>query len=387
MFAKSFAGLVVQGSRRSTGVLLNNGRMGLMGNTTNSIIPSPFFSGGSLSKAFGSLSISSNNLQNNGTSSSMKGTYATRMLDNSSSLFESRRSIYGDVYTDLDEIESLTLQQKHALVRKRELLDVLDNSTDFDAQRAAYEELVDLQREHQELLCAPGKDIFGQLLTAREKIIQEQNTEGSEKLSYNLEPYLKDRKPLSDQIIVRETIKIGRHVKTRDGIRIQSFSALVVIGTGNGAAAYGYGKASTAMMAIQKANLDAEKHMVVVDLWEDRTIPNDIDCWFEGTQLRFRTGKEGRGVTAAPLLRTLCEAFGLKDVAVKILGRRNKQMIIRCFFKAMLMFTHPETRARRLGQQLFDHSKVWRNRNPIYTYGQLDNVLKRLPNKPDDAWL
>jgi len=173
------------------------------------------------------------------------------------------RSIYGDIYTDLDEIEALTLHEKHALIRKRELLDVIDNSNDFDAQRSAYEELVDLQREHQELLCAPGKDIFGQPLTQRDKIIQEQNTEaGSEKVSYNLEPYLKDRKPVADQIIIRETIKIGRHVKTRDGIRIQSFSALVVIGTGNGAAAYGYGKASTAMMAIQKANLDAEKHMV-----------------------------------------------------------------------------------------------------------------------------
>eukprot|EP00013_Stygamoeba_regulata_P026265 CAMPEP_0177659112 /NCGR_PEP_ID=MMETSP0447-20121125/17253_1 /TAXON_ID=0 /ORGANISM="Stygamoeba regulata, Strain BSH-02190019" /LENGTH=290 /DNA_ID=CAMNT_0019163929 /DNA_START=114 /DNA_END=983 /DNA_ORIENTATION=- len=164
---------------------------------------------------------------------------------------------------------------------------------------------------------------------------------------------------LRESLVVNYILRMGRHTKVIPGQRIFSNSALVLVGTGEGTAGFGYGKAMTPTKAIAEAYKDCFNNMVSIYRWEDRTITTYMRVKYGATQLIIYPRAPGSGIKAGKEFQHYCDAFGLTDIGIKLIGSNDKMAIMYCFFKAMKMQRHPEESARRAGKLLFDERKVW----------------------------
>eukprot|EP01104_Vermistella_antarctica_P013584 TRINITY_DN4135_c0_g1_i1.p1 TRINITY_DN4135_c0_g1~~TRINITY_DN4135_c0_g1_i1.p1 ORF type:complete len:398 (-),score=71.42 TRINITY_DN4135_c0_g1_i1:906-2099(-) len=168
--------------------------------------------------------------------------------------------------------------------------------------------------------------------------------------------------PLEDAITVNEMIRFGSHTKVTSGGRINSFSALVVLGTGKGTAGFGYGKAEKAQNSIVKAQADAMKNLVSIDRFEDRTIAYDITTNFRMSKISMRSKEKGYGIRANYIVRIVCQAFGIDDLSAKTHGSRDLHNMIRSVFKGLMSHRHPEEQARMLGKKIFSKRKLYQSR-------------------------
>eukprot|EP01114_Cavostelium_apophysatum_P022289 TRINITY_DN8013_c0_g1_i1.p1 TRINITY_DN8013_c0_g1~~TRINITY_DN8013_c0_g1_i1.p1 ORF type:complete len:260 (+),score=49.92 TRINITY_DN8013_c0_g1_i1:153-932(+) len=162
-----------------------------------------------------------------------------------------------------------------------------------------------------------------------------------------------------DFMIVNETINIGRHVKITAGGRVYSFSALVICGNCDGIGALGYGKATTAIEAVEKAVEDAQKNFIAVYRYQGRTIPYSMMVKNRSTKLMMAANKEGSGVKGAYPLRVLAKAIGLDDVTFKIYRSHNIHNVLRAVFKAMTDITPPEDLAKKMGKKFINVAHYW----------------------------
>jgi small subunit ribosomal protein S5 len=164
-------------------------------------------------------------------------------------------------------------------------------------------------------------------------------------------------------------IKMGRHTKVTPGGRINSFSALILIGNECGAAGLGYGKALSPPDAMQKARRDAYKNVLAIDRFEDRTIAQpELKIKYKATKIHMRSCPRGHGVAAGGLLHLLCDAFGFEDIMVAVYGPRNPHNVVRAFFKAVETQRSQEFLARAAGKVFFNHQGLWRDKPYKYSY-------------------
>jgi ribosomal protein S5 len=118
------------------------------------------------------------------------------------------------------------------------------------------------------------------------------------------EPISWNDKDLSQVLTYRQLLKVGRHTKVMGGGRIFSVSALVLVGNGNGTAGFGYGKALTMQQAMQRANRDAEKNLITIDRFEDRTLSmGESRTKYKGAIVVVRNASRGRGLVCNSLIR------------------------------------------------------------------------------------
>lgn len=131
------------------------------------------------------------------------------------------------------------------------------------------------------------------------------------------------------------------------GGRKFSFSALVLVGNGEGEVGYGFAKANELADAIKKAGVNARKNIIKVKI-EERTIPHEVNMQWDGVQILLKPASEGSGVVAGSGVRAVLELTGIKDIMGKSLGANNPINIIKAVFKALQSLkTHEEMKALR----------------------------------------
>lgn len=147
-------------------------------------------------------------------------------------------------------------------------------------------------------------------------------------------------KAINEVEFTDSVITINRVTKVVKGGKNFSFSAMVVVGDGNGSVGYGQGKALEVPAAIKKAVLAAKKNMVRIPIM-DGTIPHMVNEMYGAGHVMLRPAKPGTGVIAGGAVRAVVEAAGIRDICTKSLGSSNKINIVKATFECLKALQDP----------------------------------------------
>ncbi len=146
-------------------------------------------------------------------------------------------------------------------------------------------------------------------------------------------------------------VAVNRVTKVTKGGRAFGFSAIVVVGDGNGVIGFGLGKSKEVASAIAKAVEDAKKNLVKVPL-ANHTIHHQVSARYGGADIFLRPATHGTGVIAGGTIRMVVEAAGIKDILSKSKGSSNPHNVVKATFKALLDIRRPEQIAKLRGVSL-----------------------------------
>jgi small subunit ribosomal protein S5 len=157
------------------------------------------------------------------------------------------------------------------------------------------------------------------------------------------------RRDEDESNLIEKVIYINRVAKVVKGGRRFSFSAIVVVGDGEGSVGVGFGKANEVPEAIRKGTEKARKSMKPYAL-VGGTIAHVVMGQFGAGTVLLKPASPGTGVTAGPIVRAIMEALGVRNVLTKSLRSSNPHNVVRAAFDALEQLESVEQYAARLGK-------------------------------------
>jgi len=155
----------------------------------------------------------------------------------------------------------------------------------------------------------------------------------------------------NEEGIIEKQVHINRVAKVVKGGRIFGFTALYVVGDGNGRVGYGRGKAREVPLAIQKALEAARRNMIQVDL-NGSTIHYPITARHGASKIFMQPASEGTGIIAGKTMRAVLEVAGVHNVLAKCYGSTTPINVLRATFKGLQEMRSPESIAEKRGLML-----------------------------------
>ena len=154
--------------------------------------------------------------------------------------------------------------------------------------------------------------------------------------------------------LTEKVVTIKRVTKVVKGGRNMRFTALVVVGDGNGHVGAGLGKATEIPDAIRKGKEDAIKNLFSVALDDNKSITHDFIGKFGSASVLLKRAPEGTGIIAGGPARIVCELAGIKNIRTKSLGSNNKQNVVLATIAGLSQLKTPEEVAKKRGKAVED---------------------------------
>ena len=161
----------------------------------------------------------------------------------------------------------------------------------------------------------------------------------------------RNREEKIDDGMIEKLVAVNRVSKTVKGGRQFTFTALTVVGDGNGKIGFGYGKAREVPVAIQKSMEYARKGMLNVDL-NNGTLWHPVKAGHGAARVFMQPASEGTGVIAGGAMRAVLEAVGVKNVLAKAVGSRNPINLVRATLKGLSDMQSPTRIAAKRGKKV-----------------------------------
>ncbi len=152
--------------------------------------------------------------------------------------------------------------------------------------------------------------------------------------------------------LTEKVVSIKRVTKVVKGGRNMRFTALVVVGDGNGHVGAGLGKATEIPEAIRKGKEDAAKKLISVAMDDNGSITHDLIGEFGSASVLLKKAPEGTGVIAGGPARAVIEMAGIRNIRTKSLGSNNKQNVVLATIKGLSQVKTPEEVAGLRGKSV-----------------------------------
>ena len=152
---------------------------------------------------------------------------------------------------------------------------------------------------------------------------------------------------LNDRVVAIKPVS-----KTVKGGRTMRFTALVVVGDGNGHVGAGLGKAGEVPEAIRKGREAATKSLVQIPLDDNNSVPHDFIGKFGSATVLLKRAPEGTGIIAGGPARSVLELAGVKNIRTKSLGSNNKTNVVLATLQGLCAMKTPEEVARLRGKSV-----------------------------------